>query len=89
MQNIQAEVFFEPFPHVIFHNLYNNDELHLIWEELNYYTKPGKLLEKPGSGVSPGAGLIVNTPVGPLRLEAANQGFDGEMRFNLGVGWKF
>ena len=35
------------------------------------------------------SGLIVNTPVGPLRLEAASQGLDGEMRFNLGVGWKF
>ncbi len=51
--------------------------------------KPGKLLDKPGSGFSVGTGLIVNTPVGPLRVEAASQGLDGEWRFNLGVGWKF
>tara|TARA_Y100001968_G_scaffold333902_2_gene400810 strand:- start:8842 stop:11073 length:2232 start_codon:yes stop_codon:yes gene_type:complete len=51
--------------------------------------KPGKLLDKPGSGYSPGAGVVVNTPVGPIRLEAANQEFSGETRFNLGVGWKF
>ncbi len=51
--------------------------------------KPGKLLEKPGTGFSVGSGLIVNTPVGPLRLEAASQDFQGEWRFNLGVGWKF
>jgi outer membrane protein insertion porin family len=31
--------------------------------------KPGELLEKPGSGFSLGAGVIVATPVGPLRLE--------------------
>ena len=50
MQNIEAEVFFEPFPHVIFHNFYNDDELHLIWEELNFYTKPGKFLEAKDFG---------------------------------------
>ncbi len=51
--------------------------------------KPGKLLGKNGSGFSPGAGLIVNTPIGPLRLEAAKRDFSGNWRFNLGVGWKF
>ncbi len=51
--------------------------------------KPGKLLDKPGSGYSLGTGVIVTTPVGPLRLEAASQGLEGEWRFNLGVGWKF
>ena len=51
--------------------------------------KPGKLLEKDGSGFSPGAGLIVNTPVGPLRLEGARRGLTNNWRFNLGVGWKF
>ena len=34
-----------PFPHLILHNFYNEKELELIWEELNFYTKPGKLLE--------------------------------------------
>ncbi len=51
--------------------------------------KPGKLLGKNGSGFSPGAGLIINTPVGPLRLEGAKRDFSGDWRFNLGVGWKF
>ena len=50
---------------------------------------PGGILQKPGSGSSPGAGLIVTTPVGPLRLEAATQNFTSNWRFNLGVGWKF
>ena len=51
--------------------------------------KPGRLLNKPGSGFSLGTGVIVTTPVGPLRLEAASQDLSGEWRFNLGVGWKF
>ena len=50
---------------------------------------PGGLLLKPGDGFSVGTGLIVTTPVGPLRLEVASQDFTGEWRFNLGVGWKF
>jgi outer membrane protein insertion porin family len=50
---------------------------------------PGGLLLKPGSGFSVGTGLIVTTPVGPLRLEVASKDFSGDWRFNLGVGWKF
>ena len=50
MENIKAEVFDTPFPHVIFYNFYNQDELDLIWEELNFYTKPGKFLEAKDFG---------------------------------------
>ncbi|MDA0717036.1 MAG: BamA/TamA family outer membrane protein [Cyanobacteria bacterium] len=50
---------------------------------------PGGLLGKKGEGYSPGVGLIVTTPVGPLRLEVATQEFSSDWRFNLGVGWKF
>ena len=57
--------------------------------QANVPGKPGQLLEKPGSGFSLGAGVIVSTPVGPLRLEMASQDFTGNWRFNLGVGWKF
>tara|TARA_B100001778_G_C18528471_1_gene602381 strand:- start:72 stop:695 length:624 start_codon:yes stop_codon:yes gene_type:complete len=45
MQNIEAEVFEKPFPHLILYNFYDERELDLIWEELNFYTKPDKLLE--------------------------------------------
>jgi outer membrane protein insertion porin family len=50
---------------------------------------PGEKLRKPGNGYSIGTGLIVTTPVGPLRLEVASQDFTNQWRFNLGVGWKF
>ena len=43
-ESIEAKQFTEPFPHVVFYNFYNKEELELIWEELNFYTKPGKLL---------------------------------------------
>ena len=51
--------------------------------------KPGLLLDKDGSGVSVGTGVIVSTPVGPLRLEIATKDFTSDYRFNLGVGYKF
>jgi len=57
--------------------------------QANVKGNPGGLLLKPGDGFSVGTGLIVSTPVGPLRLEVASQDFTGEWRFNLGVGWKF
>ena len=34
----------EPFPHLIVEDFYTEEELELIWEELTFYTKPGKLL---------------------------------------------
>mgnify|MGYP003336913238 CR=1 FL=1 len=49
----------------------------------------GGVLGKSGDGYSVGTGLIVTTPVGPLRLEVATQDFTNNYRFNLGVGWKF
>ena len=57
--------------------------------QVNVPGNPGGLLLKPGEGFSVGTGLIVTTPVGPLRLEVASQDFTGDWRFNLGVGWKF
>ena len=45
MQNISADAYIEPFPHLVFHNFYTDEELDLIWEELNFYTKPKKLFD--------------------------------------------
>jgi len=43
MQNISADAYIEPFPHLVFHNFYTDEELELIWEELDFLTKPDKL----------------------------------------------
>ena len=45
MATLEGIAFKEPFPHLIIEDFYNPEELDLIWEELNFYTKPGKLLE--------------------------------------------
>ncbi len=51
--------------------------------------KPGKLLQKSGSGFSLGGGIGVKTPIGPLRLDVASKDLSGDWRYTLGVGWKF
>ncbi len=51
--------------------------------------KPGKLLNKVGSGFSLGGGIGIKTPLGPLRLDIASQDLSGNTRYTLGVGWKF
>jgi outer membrane protein insertion porin family len=51
--------------------------------------KPGKLLQKAGSGYSLGGGVGVKTPIGPLRLDVASKDLSGDWRYTLGVGWKF
>ncbi|TGG92126.1 MAG: hypothetical protein ERJ67_06795, partial [Aphanocapsa feldmannii 277cV] len=51
---------------------------------------PAGIRNIPESGYSPGIGVIVATPLGPLRLELATEEFDIEKyRFNFGVGFKF
>ena len=50
METIRGTGFREPFPHLIFNNFYNEEELDLIWEELNFYTKPNKLFEAKDFG---------------------------------------
>lgn len=42
------KIFREPFPHLIIENFYLEEELNLIWEELIFLSKPGKLYD-PGT----------------------------------------
>ncbi len=50
MKQIEGRAISKPFPHVILSNFYDDEELDLIWEELNFYTKPGKLLQAKDFG---------------------------------------
>jgi Rps23 Pro-64 3,4-dihydroxylase Tpa1-like proline 4-hydroxylase len=34
----------EPFPHAIVENFYNTEELHFIWQELEFLTSPNKMI---------------------------------------------
>jgi Rps23 Pro-64 3,4-dihydroxylase Tpa1-like proline 4-hydroxylase len=44
MQDLKIALLQEPFPHAIIDNLYDEDELKLIWQELDYYTYSDKLV---------------------------------------------
>ena len=50
MHNLDIKTHENPFPHFIIYNFYDNDELKLIWEELDFYTKDGKLFEAKDFG---------------------------------------
>ena len=50
METLEGVAFDQPFPHLIIKNFYNPEELELIWEELKFYTKPGKLFEAKDFG---------------------------------------
>ena len=65
MENLEADAFIDPFPHLIIKNFYNDDELELIWEELKFYTKPGKLLTAKDFG-----GVVKKTNSHALLLDA-------------------
>lgn len=42
-----------PFPHLIVENMYNEEELKLIWEELEFLNKPGKLKDPENFRAAP------------------------------------
>jgi Rps23 Pro-64 3,4-dihydroxylase Tpa1-like proline 4-hydroxylase len=42
MQNLKIALIQEPFPHAIIDDFYDEKELALIWQELDFYTSPGK-----------------------------------------------
>ena len=63
-QNIIADAFVTPFPHVIYKDFYTDEELKLIWEELDFYTKKDKLLEAKGYG-----GVVEKTNAKALWLD--------------------
>ena len=55
----------DPFPHIIAEDVYEEQELELIWEEFNFFTKPGKLLSPYEYG-----GVVGKTTAGAIPLTA-------------------
>ena len=75
MQNTEkliVTLFNDPFPHMICNDFYNPEELKLVWEELNFYTKPGKLLEAKDYG-----GVVGYTNAKALMLDSVYRDFSG------------
>jgi Rps23 Pro-64 3,4-dihydroxylase Tpa1-like proline 4-hydroxylase len=64
-ETLSATVYESPFPHLIIENFYNEEELELIWEELNFYTKPNKLVSAENYG-----GVVGYTDAKALMLDS-------------------
>ena len=69
MQNISADAYIEPFPHIVFHNFYTDEELDLLWEEFNFYTKSKKLFD-----VEEYKGVVGKTEAKALHLDSVYTG---------------
>ena len=69
MQNISADAYIEPFPHIVFHDFYTDEELDLIWEELKFYTRPNKLFD-----VEDYMGVVGYTKAKALHLDSVYTG---------------
>ena len=69
MQNISADAYIKPFPHIIFHNFYTEEELNLIWEELDFLTKPDKLFD-----VKEYKGVVGYTEAKAIQLDTVYEG---------------
>ena len=50
MEELICDTYEAPFPHIIVKNFFNEEELKLIWQELEFYTHPGKLLKAENFG---------------------------------------
>ena len=50
IEQLEAELYCEPFPLMVINNFYNQQELDLIWKELDFYTAPNKLLTAENYG---------------------------------------
>ena len=49
-EQLEAELYCEPFPLMVINNFYNQQELDLIWKELDFYTAPDKLFTAENYG---------------------------------------
>ena len=68
-EDIEATLNTDPFPHVIIDNFYNEEELKLIWQELDFYTHPNKLVPAKDYG-----GIVGSTNALALQLDTLYMG---------------
>ena len=80
MQNISADAYIKPFPHIIFHNFYTEEELNLIWEELDFLTKPDKLFD-----VKEYKGVVGYTEAKAIQLDTVYKGKNRKLSNILNV----
>ena len=71
---MKAQILSEPFPHLIVEDVYKENELELIWEELNFFTKPGKLMFPKDYGAAENRGGIDKSNALAFPLSGVLQG---------------
>ena len=76
-ERLEAELYVEPFPLMVISNFYNDMELALIWQELEFYTAPNKLLEAENYG-----GVIGYTNAKALHLDQIYKNNENENGVN-------
>ena len=69
MQTLEVTKFESPFPHLIVEDFYNEEELKLIWQELDFYTHPNKLVPAKDYG-----GIVGSTNALALQLDSLYAG---------------
>tara|TARA_B100000963_G_scaffold337304_1_gene333176 strand:- start:32145 stop:32759 length:615 start_codon:yes stop_codon:yes gene_type:complete len=65
MEKVEVKFNQTPFPHVVIKNFYNDDELKLIWQELDFLTYPNKLVPAKDYG-----GIVGATNALALQLDS-------------------
>ena len=76
-ERLEAELYVEPFPLMVVSNFYNDMELTLIWQELEFYTAPNKLLEAENYG-----GVVGYTNAKALHLDQIYRNNENENGVN-------
>lgn len=79
---------YDPVPYLLIENTFNQQEMELIWEELEFLNQPGKLLppDKTESAESPdGKILKKNKAVFLNELFAYNHSFSNILRINRSI----
>ena len=77
-EHLECDVYDQPFPHLIVKNFYNEKELELIWEELKFYTKPGKLYDAKDLG-----GIVDNTNSKAIILDQLYRNYSHKQSENV------
>ena len=74
-EQLEAEIYCEPFPLMVVNNFYNQQELNLIWKELDFYTAPNKLVVAENYG-----GVVGYTNAKALILDDLYRNYESDKK---------
>lgn len=74
-EQLEAEIYCEPFPLMVVNNFYNQQELDLIWKELDFYTAPNKLVSAENYG-----GVVGYTNAKALILDDLYRNYESDKK---------